>query len=157
MLIRQLMNRDAATVATSGSCSEAARIMRDRNVGFLVVTDRVSGKVAGVVTDRDICMAGLSQYRPLGEIPIIAALSKDVHTCRDDDDLVRAHAIMRANRVRRLPVLDGAGNLLGIVSLSDLARAAAGGLPDAMPSEVALTLTTVSPLRVGAAGRPATV
>ena len=152
MKIRQLMNRDAATVATSGSCSEAARIMRDRNIGFLVVTDLASGRVAGVVTDRDICMAGLSQYRPLGEIPIIAALSRNVHSCHEDDDVIRAHAIMREHRVRRLPVLDAAGALVGVVSLSDLARAAAGAQPGAAPAEIARTLTAVAASPIVAAG-----
>jgi len=82
------------------------------------------GVVVAMLTDRDVCMAAFTQGRALGDIRISSAMSKSVWTCRPEDDVKLAEERMRHHRVRRLPVVDAEGRLVGILSLSDLAREA---------------------------------
>ncbi len=78
----------------------------------------------GVVTDRDIAMAAYTQGRSLGAIPAGTAMSNEVIACHANDGISQAEALMRDNRVRRLPVLDQDEHLVGILSLNDVAREA---------------------------------
>ena len=75
-----------------------------------------------MITDRDICMAALTRGQPLHEIPISAAMSKEVLSCPPNATLIEAEKIMRSGQVRRLPVIDSDSALVGIVSLNDFAR-----------------------------------
>jgi CBS domain-containing protein len=120
--VGQLMNRDVETCRVDESLADAARKMWDRDIGCLAVLGR-KGYLAGVVTDRDICMAAYTQGRPLSEIPVSVAMSRHLHTCQEEDALLAAEQIMRAKQVRRLPVLGAHGGLVGMISLSDLVRA----------------------------------
>jgi CBS domain-containing protein len=123
MNVEQLMNGDVETCRLDDSLAVAAGKMWDRDIGCLAVFGR-KGYLVGVVTDRDICMAAYMQGKPLPEIPVSVAVSKQLYTCRVDDDLQHVEEIMRAKQVRRLPVLGARGGLVGIISLSDLVRAA---------------------------------
>jgi CBS domain-containing protein len=116
------MNREVETCRADDSLAVAARKMWNRDIGCLPVLG-VKGHLVGVVTDRDICMSGYTQGRPLTEIPVSVAMSRELHTCREDDALIEAEEIMRAKQVRRLPVLGAHGGLVGMISLSDLVRA----------------------------------
>ena len=82
------------------------------------------GSVVGVVTDRDICMGAYTQGRPLGEIPVGAVMARKVHTCRADESAAVAMLAMTQLQVHRLPVVDGSGALVGVISTNDLVRAA---------------------------------
>jgi CBS-domain-containing membrane protein len=103
-----------------------------------------------MLTDRDLCMAAMLQGKGLSEIRVSSAMSRDLWYCRPDDDLSYAEEVMRMHKVRRLPVVDAQGKLLGILSLSDLARAsmeAETGRPRKRavePSEVGATLGAIS-------------
>jgi CBS-domain-containing membrane protein len=77
-----------------------------------------------MITDRDICMAEYTQERPLAEIPVSIPMAKEVLFCHPDDALIEAEETMRSHQVRRLPVLDANGGLVGVISLNDLAREA---------------------------------
>jgi CBS-domain-containing membrane protein len=122
MNVGQLMNREVETCRVDDSLAVAARKMWDRDIGCLPVLGR-QGHLVGVVTDRDICMAGYTQGRSLNDIPVSVAVSRQLHTCREEDTLLEAEEIMRSQQVRRLPVLDEYGGLAGMISLSDLVRA----------------------------------
>jgi CBS-domain-containing membrane protein len=122
MNVGQLMNREVETCRVDDSLAVAARKMWDRDLGCLPVLGR-QGHLIGVVTDRDICMAGYTQGRSLNDIPVSVAVSRQLHTCREDDTVLEAEEIMRSRQVRRLPVLDEYGGLAGMISLSDLVRA----------------------------------
>ena len=122
MNVGQLMNREVETCRVDDSLAVAARKMWDRDIGCLPVLGR-QGHLVGVVTDRDICMAGYTQGRSLNDIPVSVAVSRQLHTCREEDTLLEAEEIMRSRQVRRLPVLDEYGGLAGMISLSDLVRA----------------------------------
>jgi CBS domain-containing protein len=125
MRIEQLMTRSPKSCEASHTLSEAAQMMRDCDCGCLPVTaGDGSQRVVGMVTDRDICMAAQSCGKPLGEIRVGAAMTKDVRACNPRDPLREAEAIMWEARVHRLPVVDEAEQLLGLLSLTDLAREA---------------------------------
>jgi CBS-domain-containing membrane protein len=78
----------------------------------------------GVVTDRDVCMAAYTQGKPLRAIPVTVAASRSVHSVRPDAAVEVAEAVMKMHRIRRLPVLDIGGNLVGMLSLADIVRCA---------------------------------
>jgi CBS domain-containing protein len=122
MTVSSLMTRDVATCAPDNSLAEAARRMWQRDVGCLAVVEH--GRVVGMITDRDACMSGYLEGRRLDEIPAGTAMSRSVFACGPATSLGGAQSIMKDRRVRRLPVLDGDGHLLGIVTLGDLARGA---------------------------------
>jgi CBS domain-containing protein len=82
-------------------------------------------RTIGVITDRDICMGALFQGKPLQELRVGDAMARQLLACRPEDSLKEAEQAMRDARIRRLPVLDDQGALLGILSLADLAREAA--------------------------------
>jgi CBS domain-containing protein len=120
MNISQIMNRTVATCRPGDSLSAAASQMWESDIGCLVVVGD-DGKVAGMITDRDACMAAYTQGRPLHESPVSVAMSREVYACAPDDSIIEAEEVMRSRKVRRLPVLDAEARLVGIVSLNDLA------------------------------------
>jgi CBS-domain-containing membrane protein len=77
-----------------------------------------------MITDRDICMAAYTTGRPLTDLRVHEAMSPSLHSCKPGDSVSDVEGLMRRNQVRRLPVVDEAGSLTGILSLADLARAA---------------------------------
>jgi CBS domain-containing protein len=124
MDISELMIRDVKTCRPHDTLNAAARIMWEHDCGCVPVVDE-GGRVVGMLTDRDICMAAYTQGRPLDAIQAANVMSKQVHGCKAEDPIAFAQGIMRAHKVRRLPVTDADGHLVGVVSLSDLARQAA--------------------------------
>ena len=123
MNVGQIMNRTVETCRTADNLAIAAAKMWDHDIGCLPVVSE-DERVVGMITDRDICMAGDLQGRQLIQIPVSAVMSKELYPCRADDALIEAEETMRSRQVRRLPVLDGDGKLTGIISLNDLAREA---------------------------------
>ena len=123
MIVEDLMTRNPASVRPQHELALAAQLMWDRDCGVLPVTDE-SRKVIGMITDRDICMATWSRARAPNAILVAEAMSRDVILCRPEDTISRAESIMRTNQVRRLPVTGPGQQLLGILSLADIARAA---------------------------------
>jgi CBS domain-containing protein len=123
MKVEKVMSRDVATCSVDDTLSAPAQQMWDRTVGSVVV---LSGQqLAGIITDRDIAMSAQTQGRPLGEIPVRTAMAAEVVTCGPDDRLGEVVKRMVQRRVRRCPVVDGEGNVLGLLSLDDLAEVAA--------------------------------
>jgi CBS domain-containing protein len=123
----------AVTVAYSGmAVSEAARVMREHHVGCLIVVEeRESGKMPiGMLTDRDIVLAVVARDLDPRTVPVVEAMSTDVVAVRDDDTVKDVLALMRRRGVRRAPVVDRGGMLVGIVTLDDLLRVVAAQLDD---------------------------
>jgi CBS domain-containing protein len=81
-------------------------------------------RVVGMVTDRDVCMAGYTQGRPLSAIRVDSAMARQVHACRPTDSIGEALNMLRKHQVRRLPVVDNGDHLVGMLSLADAAREA---------------------------------
>jgi CBS domain-containing protein len=104
----------------------ATEMMWTGNCGFLPVVGN-EGKVVGVVTDRDICIALGTRGRPSGEVTVVDVMSQKVYSCGPDDDVRMALGTMRDGRLRRLPVISKEG-LVGVISMDDiLLRADASG------------------------------
>jgi CBS domain-containing protein len=126
MRVEDLMTRQVQWCRPEDSLQQAARLMWDHDCGCLpVCSGNGVNRVAGMITDRDICMSALFQGKSLSQLHVGDAMSKSVQTCRSADTLAQAEQIMRSARIRRLPVLDRQGVLIGMISLADLAREAA--------------------------------
>jgi len=121
MKIAQIMKGDVEVCAPDDNLAAAASRMWDCDIGCLPVLD-TEGHVIGMITDRDVCMAALTRGQRLDEIPVSVAMSKEVLSCGPEATLIEAEEIMRSGQVRRLPVIDSASCLVGLVSLNDLAR-----------------------------------
>ena len=123
MHVRDLMTHAPAVCTTTDHLSRAAQILWERDCGAVPVLD-AAGALVGIVTDRDICMAAYTQGRALHEIPVERVMSKHVFTISPDATAADALDTMNRKAVRRLPVTDANGRLIGILSLADFARAA---------------------------------
>jgi CBS domain-containing protein len=121
MRVKELMTDMPQACGVGDSANEAARIMWERDCGAVPVVDR-DGHTVGIVTDRDICMAAYFQGRPLSAIPVADIMSRDLCTVEAEAELSEAERLMQARQVRRLPVVANGGRLIGILSLSDVAR-----------------------------------
>jgi CBS domain-containing protein len=120
---RDVMTREVVSCRPADSLNRAAQLMWDGDCGALPVIDH-AGKLLGMLTDRDICMAAYTRGRPLTELSVSAAMSTSVFSCRPEDTLRSVMDAMATRQVRRIPVLDEGGLLVGIVSLADVARLA---------------------------------
>ena len=113
----------------------AAELMWKGNCGFLPVVGS-EGKVVGVITDRDICIALGTRGRPSGEVTVADVMSRNVYSCAPEDDVRAALAAMCEGRVRRLPVIAKEGGLVGVISMDDvLPRAESPAQAGALSSE----------------------
>jgi CBS domain-containing protein len=100
--------------------ARAAQLMWDKDLGCLPVCGPGRRPIA-MLTDRDICMATFTQWKHLAEVSVESAMSHTLFTCSPDDELAHAEEIMRRHQVRRLPVVDAHGVLVGLLSLGDVA------------------------------------
>ena len=122
MIIREAMSRDVSMVTPETTIREAARMMADRDVGALPVA--AGDRLARMVTDRDIAIRGIAVGKgpdtSVGEV-----MTHEVMYCHEDEDISDVAQNMADIQVRRLPVVDVDKRLVGIVSLADIAAAAA--------------------------------
>ncbi|MFF0584680.1 CBS domain-containing protein [Streptomyces sp. NPDC003781] len=116
--VRDVMTGDPVTVEPLTSVTAVARIMRDRDLGAVLVTE--GGRLRGLVTDRDLVVRSLAEGGDPEQTTVAGACSDDLVTVRPDEELDRAVRLMREHAVRRVPVVDH-GHPVGIVSLGDLA------------------------------------
>lgn len=124
MLVKQIMSQPAVYCHTRDSLQTAAQKMRDAECGAVPIVDD-SGATVAMLTDRDICMAACTQAKLLADIPVLSAMSRELISCTPDDTLLYAEMLMRNYQLHRLPVLDAASKLVGVLSLNDMAQAAA--------------------------------
>jgi CBS domain-containing protein len=120
MKVNEVMTREVKTCATETDLATAAKSMWMRDCGVLPVVDD-KGEVIGMITDRDVCIATGCHRRDPATILVSEAMTKQVHSCSPEADLFEALQIMRQKHVRRLPVIDSAGKLCGLLSLNDVA------------------------------------
>ena len=124
MIVREVMHAPAATCAPGDDLGIVVKAMREHDCGFLPVVD-THGIVVGVVTDRDVCLAAGMVHRPLDRVSAKETMSFPVFSCFPDENLKVALATMARHHVRRLPVLDRRGHLLGVLSTDDIVQAPA--------------------------------
>jgi len=128
MKVREVMTKEAAFCHPDTSLSQAAELMWKRKCGFLPVKGE-GGNVIGVITDRDISIALGTRNRRPSEVLVHDVMSDRLFTCTADDSVACALTTMRIEGLRRLPVIDREGALVGVLSIDDLvlqARESAG-------------------------------
>jgi CBS domain-containing protein len=118
MQLRQIMTSGVVTAGLDAEVLKVAQLMRDHNVGSVVLCDP-EGEPAAMITDRDLAIRALAEDRPDSE-PAGEHASRPLVTGEPDMDLEEAAALMVQHRIRRLPVVDG-DELAGIVTLDDIA------------------------------------
>ncbi|HEU4366730.1 MAG TPA: CBS domain-containing protein [Methylomirabilota bacterium] len=115
------MTKDPSSCVPTDTAPRAASIMRNENAGSVPVVDNEQNqKVVGIVTDRDLCMNVVAEGRDPTAVTVEACMTTTVVTCTANDSLQKATELMKENQIRRVPVVDDAGRLQGIVSIADL-------------------------------------
>lgn len=154
MKVSDLMTKEVRACWIHEPLERAAKLMWEFDCGSVPVLDQ-NGRVVGMITDRDVCMAAYTQAQILGRIPVSRAMSAEMYSCKPDEALDEVEKRMRAHQIRRLPVLDDEGHLSGILSLADIAQRAAkdakrkAGTKPVSFAEVGETLAAVTtPRRV---------
>jgi len=138
MSLDELIRRAPETLAPDASCAEAARLMRDANVGAVVVAE--GSKPLGLVTDRDLALRIVGEGRDATKVQLREVMSGEPIFLSDRRAVGSAIAVMRDLAIRRVMVVDDAGALVGVVAMDDLLMRLAvdlGGLAEAIRKEVA--------------------
>jgi len=120
MQVKDIMTTGIACVDTRSSAADAARKMRDQNVGTVLVVDE--NQVKGMITDRAIVTKVVADQKDPKDVPIGDVMTKKVVGCSENDDIMDAIKTMGDMKVRRLPVVNDKEQLVGVVSLADIAR-----------------------------------
>jgi len=119
MQVKEIMTKDVQCISPDTTLQDAARKMRDLNVGPLPICD--NDRLGGMVTDRDIIIRGVAEGRNPGTTPVRDVMSSNVFWIFEDQDVHEASDLMKEKQIRRLLVLNRDKRLVGIVSLGDLA------------------------------------
>jgi CBS domain-containing protein len=116
--VHEVMTRAPVTVDRQANLADAARLMRDRDIGDLIVMD--DDRLHGLLTDRDIVVRAAADAKDMKSTMVGEVCSRDIADIAANDDADQAVMLMRAKAVRRVPVTDG-GKLVGVLALSDMA------------------------------------
>ena len=120
MQVRDIMSKNLERIAGNAPIGDAAQHMRDLDVGMLPVEEH--GEIVGTVTDRDITIRATAGGADPETTPVADAMSSELYTCEEHDDLQQAARIMEDHRIRRLMVQNSSGEFVGMLTLADLAR-----------------------------------
>ncbi len=147
MRVAQLMTTDIRYCHATDSLGLAAQIMWDNDCGCVPVVDDAL-RVVGMITDRDCAMAAHMRNQRLDEIPVGQVMAHGLRTCGAGDPVDTAERLMREAKVRRLPVVDDEGHLVGLLSLNDLVRHVRrdrGARPDGLAADaIVRTIAAIS-------------
>jgi CBS domain-containing protein len=120
--IGEICSREVLFVGRNESVADAARLMRQHHIGSVVVADRTGGRLvpAGMITDRDVTVGVVALGLDPEKTPVEAAMRAELVSVRETEGVGRAVQLMRSQGVRRLPVVDNSGALVGLVAADDL-------------------------------------
>lgn len=136
MKVAEVMTRGVDMIDASASVQEAATQMAELDVGAVLIG--ADGILEGVLTDRDIILRVVVDGKNPAEVAVREVMSTRIFSCREDDQVDAALLEMRERQIRRMPVVDENGRAIGIVVLSDLAKAVQG------PEQIQETLRQIS-------------
>jgi CBS domain-containing protein len=119
MKVKDIMTQSVVSCGEETNVGAAVELLWVRNCGILPVT-AVDGRIHGVVTDRDICIAMGTRNRLPGDVRVCEVMSTSVISCKANDDIHEALSTMADKKVRRLPVLDNDGRPVGVLSMDDV-------------------------------------
>ena len=121
MKAQEIMTKNPSTVTPDTKLTEAARLMKDEDIGIVpVVEANGSKKLVGVVTDRDIAIRHVAAGHDSSDCPVREAMSSRLVTARPDDDIDAVMETMGREQVRRIPIVEERGSLVGMVSQADV-------------------------------------
>jgi CBS domain-containing protein len=121
MKANQIMTSQPVCVTPDTPIQEAARLMKDQNVGMLpVVQNEGSKQLIGVITDRDITIRHVAEGHTSADCPVSEAMTDNVTTATPESDVGEVMAIMGREQVRRIPIVDERGELVGVVAQADV-------------------------------------
>ena len=124
MKAHDIMTANPVCVTPESAVRDAARVMQRENVGVVPVVDDVGSKrLLGVLTDRDIAIRAVAEGRGL-DVTVSEIMTRNVTTCRSEDDVDALMRTMGEEQIRRIPVVDEAGALVGIIAQADLVLSA---------------------------------
>jgi CBS domain-containing protein len=126
MKVKDVMTAAPEACRPDDNLAKAVERLWAADCGVLPVIDH-TGRVAGILTDRDICIALGTRNAPASEVRVDSVMRTTVHTCAPDEDVLLALSRMTDHRVRRLPVVDDKDRLVGILSLNDAVLTAGTG------------------------------
>ena len=146
--VADVMTRDVRSMTPNDTLIQAARAMKDFNIGAIPVCDK--DRLVGMVTDRDLVVRGVAEDLDLKSAKLADIMSAHVHTVRESDDVTEVQSEMTRAKIRRMPVVDPQDHLVGIVSMGDTA---AHHLPGheviAAPEAAVLAQAGVQPVAAG--------
>jgi CBS domain-containing protein len=120
--IQEVMTSNPRSVSPDAPVADASRIMRDEDTGIVPIVE--DGKLIGTITDRDIVVRLIAESRDASSATVRDIASTDLVTVDPQQDLDEALRLMAQHQVRRLPVVEEDGRLVGILSQADVAREA---------------------------------
>lgn len=120
MKVQDWLSPAAITCRPEESLQRAAQLLWEHDLGAVPVVDGEQ-KLIGILTDRDLCMAAFTRGSGLHGHSVASAMSKTVYTLAPKDSLAKAHTLLRTHQIRRAPVVDAKGVLVGVLTLGDLA------------------------------------
>ena len=121
MKCREVMWENPAYCLPEDNAGQAARLMRRERVGSVpVVTDELRKELIGIITDRDLAFKVVGESRDAIRTQVYDVMTRTVIACRDDDDVVTALLAMEEHQIRRVPIVDHSGRIVGMISESDL-------------------------------------
>lgn len=124
MHVQAILSRkgaDVATVEAGASLARAVELLRERGVGALVVSDD-GCIIEGIISERDVVRRLASDGVTALDANVAVVMTREVTTCRADDDLDHLGRLMTDQRIRHVPVVDDKGGLIGIVSIGDVVK-----------------------------------
>jgi CBS domain-containing protein len=146
MKVNELMTRTPYYCQPEANLGSATELMWNANCGFLPVQS-AEGKIIGVITDRDICIALGTRNRLAGEVSVAEVMSGKLYSCAPDDDIHVALQTMGEAKVRRLPVIAQNGTLVGVLSMDDImfrtGSTSLGKEPELSSDDVARTFRSI--------------
>jgi CBS domain-containing protein len=120
MQIKEVMTRDVEVIRPDDSIQEAARKMKDLDVGAIPVCD--GERLVGMITDRDITIRATAEGRDPSNTTAQETMTPEIYYCFENQNIEDAALLMMEKQIRRLPILDDNKKLVGIVSLGDVAE-----------------------------------
>ncbi len=121
MKCREVMTENPICCLPDDNVGQAARVMRRERVGSIpVVTDELKKELIGVITDRDLAFKVVGESRDAIRTSVYDVMTSIVVACREDDDVISAMLAMEEHQIRRVPVVDYSGRLVGVISEADI-------------------------------------
>jgi CBS domain-containing protein len=118
----EVMTKKTVCCLPNDKVAKAAQLMKSENIGaILVIEDQQTQKLVGIVTDRDLALKIVAEERDAKSTKVESIMSRNVVTCRAEDDMQKALDAMSEHQLRRIPVVDNNNKILGIIAQADVA------------------------------------